>query len=465
MKKQYPTEVLDVRIDKLDSKGMGVAKYVHPPVTGSNGKQLKLFIPNTVPGDLVRVTVPNAKGRRKATLNFDTLLEAGPTRNPEVDTQASRAGGTPLLAMTYAGQLAYKESLVRGFIEGQGFDGQLVQPIIGMDTPTRYRNKMELTFGSRGELGMHAQGDFRTIIDMKDSILAPEIMVQAKHIVSDWQQAYQLPGYDKEAKTGLLRNLMMRYSFATKELMVVLYATDTSANYAEASQALTDRLSEQLPNLASFIWIKNTRIADKVDAEETAVLYGRDFIYDELAGYRYRLWPDTFFQPNPVQAEKMVQLAIDMAEVKEDMRVLDLFCGVGTFSLPLASRSKELAGIEIVEASIESAKRNAADNGLENTFFMASDARNGLKVLPEVWGQPDLLLLDPPRSGAGGKVMRAIGRFGTEKVVYVSCNPKTLAEDLVWLRDFGYALKVVQPVDQFPYSNHVECVVLMEKDR
>lgn len=159
----------------------------------------------------------------------------------------------------------------------------------------------------------------------------------------------------------------------------------------------------------------------------------------------------------------MVDYALEMADVNDDMRVLDLFCGVGTFSLPFASRSKELAGIEIVETSIESAKRNAKDNGLDNTFFMASDARRGMKELPEIWGQPDLLLLDPPRSGAGGKVMRSIGRLGTDKVVYVSCNPKCLAEDLVWLRDFGYELKTVQPIDQFPHTPHVETVVLLTR--
>ena len=140
------------------------------------------------------------------------------------------------------------------------------------------------------------------------------------------------------------------------------------------------------------------------------------------------------------------------------MRVLDLFCGVGTFSLPLAKMSKDLAGIEIVENSIISARRNAKDNGLDNTFFMTSDARQGLIDLNDVWGHPDLLVLDPPRSGAGGKVMRSIGRFGTDKVVYISCSPKSLAEDLTWLRDFGYELITVQPVDQFPHTTHVETV-------
>lgn len=191
--------------------------------------------------------------------------------------------------------------------------------------------------------------------------------------------------------------------------------------------------------------------------------YGRDYINDELNGFKYRVWPETFFQANPVQAEKLVELALEMADVNQDMRVLDLFCGVGTFSLPLAANSKELAGIEIVDMSIQSAIRNAKDNGLANTYFMTSDARKGLIELKDTWGLPDLLLLDPPRSGADGKVMRSIGRFGTDKIVYVSCAPKSLADDLVWLREFGYELVTVQPVDQFPHTTHVECVALMSR--
>ena len=458
-----PTEILDVTIDYVDYKGRGIVRYVHPPLEGSNGKNLIIIVANVVPGDVVRVTVPNAKGRRKAVVNYDEILKPGPSRNLDIPTRLSVSGGTPLLSMKYPDQLEYKSNLVNTYLDEAGFDTSLVQPIIGMTDPVRYRNKMEITFGPNGEIGMHEQGNYRNIIDLEDSVIAPKVMVDIKHVVSQWQKDYQLPGYNKDTKLGLLRNLMMRKSFATDELMVILFATEEPSALTDAISDLTDRLTSQFANLTSFTWIKHTNIADTVQADETFVIHGRDYINDELGGYRYRIWPDTFFQANPVQAEKIVDYALEMADVHPDMRVLDLFCGVGTFSLPFAHRSKELVGIEIVEKSIVSARRNAKDNGLENTHFIASDARKGMQELQENWGQPDLLVLDPPRSGAGGKMMRAIGRLGTDKIVYVSCNPKTLAEDLVWLRDFGYELKKVQPIDQFPHTTHVECVVLMSR--
>lgn len=462
-KKVYPTEVLDVTIEKLDDRGYGYVHYIHPPDRGSNGRGLHINVTNVVPGDVVRVTVPNAKGRRKAVVDYDELLKPGSARNLEVPTHTAVSGGAPLQYMKYADQLVYKMDMVRGYLEEAGFDSSLVQPIIGMDEPTRYRNKMELTFGPNGELGMHQQGNFRRVIDLEDSILAPQVMVDVKQVVSQWQKDHGLPGYDKVTESGLLRNLMMRVSFATLELMVVLYATEAPSAFQEAADDLIQRLTARFEQLVSLQWIEHAEAVERIQADATHILHGRDYINDELNGFKYRIWPDTFFQANPVQAEKLVELALEMADVHQDMRVLDLFCGVGTFSLPFAKRSKALAGIEIVEKSIESARRNAKDNGLENTHFIANDARIGLRELQETWGQPDLLVLDPPRSGAGGKVMRSIGRFGTEKIIYISCSTKSLAADMVWLRDFGYELATVQPVDQFPHTAHVEVGGLLVK--
>ena len=459
----HSTEVLEVTIDHLDSKGRGIARYIHPPDRGSCGRHLIIITMNVVPGDVVKVTVENAKGRSKAVVDYDELVKPGPTRNMAIPTHRAVSGGTPLQYMHYTDQLTYKMDLVKGYLKESGFDDSVVKPIIGMPEPERYRNKMELTFGADGELGMHEQGNFLKIIDLEASILAPKVMVEIKHAVSQWQKDHQLPGYNKEKHSGLLRNLMMRQSFATGELMAVIYATEAPEVLPDAIADLTQRLSKQFKNLASLLWIEHKDIVDRVQTDATYLLYGRDYIKDELNGFHYRIWHDTFFQANTTQAEKLVELALDMAEVESDMRVLDLFCGVGTFSLPFAQRSKELAGIEMVENSILSARRNAKDNGIDNTYFMVSDARKGLVALKDTWGQPDLLLLDPPRGGAGGKVMRGIGRLGTDKVVYVSCSPKSLAEDMVWLKDYGYELVTVQPVDQFPHTTHVECVVLMEK--
>lgn len=206
------------------------------------------------------------------------------------------------------------------------------------------------------------------------------------------------------------------------------------------------------------------RLGRSYAIRKSHTLAGRDFIYDEMDGYRFRVWFDTFFQTNPTQAQKLVDLAVEMAEPKKSENMIDLFCGVGTFSLPFASRVGKLVGIEIVESSIESAKRNAGDNGIDNTTFLAQDARTGLAQVLEKFGRPELLLLDPPRSGAGGKVMRRIGRSQPERIVYVSCNPDTFATDIKQLEPFGYTLKVVQPVDLFPHTVHVECCALLVRN-
>lgn len=459
----YPTETLEVEISHIDEKGWGVARYIHPPDRGSNGKRLNLQIPFTVPGDIVQVTVENAKGRGKAVVEFDELIKAGPTRNLAIDPKAEFTGGTPLIAMDYAAQLAHKETLVKEHLANNGFSPTIVQPIIGMSEPTRYRNKMELTFGVNGELGMFQQGNYRKVIDFEDTILAPEVMIAIKHRVNQWRLRHHLSAYDQVAKVGLLRNLLLRKSFATQEVMVVIVATEGPAAYQSLLDEIVTELSVQFPAIQSIMWTENTGMTRSTEEDETHLLYGRDFIYDELGGYRYRIWQDTFFQPNPQQAEVMVESALALAGDVTGQRVVDLYCGIGTFSLPFAARAEALAGIEIVESSIISAKRNAADNGLDNTYFVAVDARKGLANLRETWGEPDLLVLDPPRSGAGGKMMRAIGRLGLERIIYISCSPKALAEDLVWLRDFGYEVKVVQPIDQFPHTAHVETVVLIEK--
>lgn len=463
-KKDFPAEVLDVTVTSFDEKGRGFARYFHPPKEeGLQGKQLQLMINRTIPGDRVRVTVPNAKGRRKAVVDYDELLSPSPDRNLNMTEDIEMSGGAPLQYMNYEAQLDYKMNEVANYLEEGGFDTKVLRPILAMDTPKRYRNKMDLTFGINGEIGMHRPGSYRQIIDMKDSILAPEEMVAVKNVVSQWQTDFNLTSYNKDTKEGLLRNLLMRNSFATDELMVVIYGTADRDEIESELENLKERLVAEFKSLASFLYAKHTNISDSIQSEQTDIIYGRDFIYDELCGFTYRIWPDTFFQASAEQAERMVQCALDFAEVDENMRVLDLFCGVGTFSLPFAKQAKELAGIEIVESSIQSARRNAKDNGLDNTYFLVSDARRGMKDIQETWGQPDLLVLDPPRSGAGGKVMRAIGRLGTEKIIYISCNPKSLVEDIKRLEEFGYQLSVVQPVDQFAHTMHVETVVLLSR--
>ncbi|WP_411842330.1 23S rRNA (uracil(1939)-C(5))-methyltransferase RlmD [Salinicoccus sp. HZC-1] len=455
-------ETHTVRIEKLDKKGSGMGA-VWRDAGGSNPRKLKLNVPQTLIGEEAKVTVSNPN-RKLARVLPDEIIKASSERITPPCPHFEKCGGCVWQHWAYQDQLEYKTNHVKRFLEQHGFDTDVVKDTIGAEVPWEYRNKMEFTFGRDGSLGMHELGNFRKVIDLDTCLIAGREMVEAMLEVSEWRKEFNLSGYDKDEHTGLLRNLMVRQSQKTDELMLAVFATDSpDGTLQNAVEDLIERITKKFKNVKSLMWMENTDWADMAQSEKTHTLYGRDYINDEMYGYKYRVWFDTFFQTNPTQAEKLVDLAIEMADAKEEERMIDLFCGVGTFSLPFATRVKELAGIEIVESSIESAKRNASDNGIDNTYFLAKDARRGMDEVLKSWGIPDLLMLDPPRSGAGGKVMRRIGRLQTDRVVYVSCNPETFADDITWLRDFGYELEQVQPVDLFPHTVHVEVVSLLRR--
>src|SRR5690606_24202025 len=278
----------------------------------------------------------------------------------------TRCGGCVWQHWQYEGQLKQKTEHVRQALISNGFDPSLVLDAIGMKNPWHYRNKMEFTFAPDGSMGLHEQGNFRKIISLETCLIASKGMTEAALAVARWAKENKLPGYDKQNHEGLLRHLMVRESFATGEIMLALFATEPpTGKWKDAVQQLTEQIERDFPNVKSLLWMENTLWADRTQAEEVHVLSGRDFIYDELSGYRYRLWFDTFFQTNPQQAEVLVEEALKMGEPKKSEKMIDLFCGVGTFSLPFAARTKALAGVEIVETSIASAKRNAKENGID----------------------------------------------------------------------------------------------------
>ncbi len=457
-----PRETFTVEVNGLDKKGHGKGAIWRENHYGRK-KKLKLSIPGALPGERVCVTVDQVN-RRRGKGAITEILHPHPERTVPPCPHVSRCGGCAWQHWQYTGQLKQKTEHVKSALQKEGLDSGVVRDIIGMDDPWHYRHKMEFTFAPDGSLGLHEQGNYRNVIPLETCLIASRDIADGAMLVAEWAKEHGLKGYDKDVHRGLLRHLMVRQSSATGEMMLALFATEAPIGSLEGPAAdLVERIQKRLPQARSVLWMENTQWADRAQAEQTHVLDGRDFIYDELAGFRYRLWYDTFFQVNPVQAEKLIELALEFGKPRKADTVIDLFCGVGTFSLPFARRVETLAGVEIVEKSVESARRNARDNGIDNATFLAADARRGIDRVLERFGRPDLLLLDPPRSGAGGKVMRKIGRAKPKRIVYVSCNPDTLASDIAQLAQFGYTLHTVQPVDMFPHTVHVETVVLITR--
>lgn len=454
-------ETFTAKIHRLNDKGQGQAAIWRENELG-NERKLRLTIPYTLVDEEVKVTVERPEKRRWK-CNPDEIISPHPDRVEARCPHFTLCGGCIWQHFSYEGQLRTKTAYVKEMIANVGFDENLVEDTFGMEDPWFYRNKMEFTFAIDGSMGLHEQGNFRRIIPLETCYLMHEEMKEAVLEVAKWVKKHEYPGYNKDSHEGIFRHVMVRRGFATGEILLAIFATEAPEKIAHLDE-LVQTIEENYPSVKGLLWMENREIADRAQAEAEHILLGRDFIYDELMGYRYRLWYDTFFQPNPTQAENLVKYALEFANVKETDTMIDLFCGVGTFSLPFAKAAKSLAGIEIVETSIESAKRNAEDNGINNTYFLAKDARRGIDDVLAEFGTPDVLLLDPPRSGAGGKVMRRIGRAQPERVVYVSCNPASFAVDIKQLAEFGYKLEKVQPVDQFPHTHHVELVALMSRE-
>lgn len=454
---KYNENTFTATIEGFDKHGAGKASIRRENKHGNVRKET-VSIPYTIPGERVRATLIPPYHKKIA--KVDEWLQTDRRRVEADCPHFGKCGGCTWQHISYEGQLHYKTRLVKDAIKAQGFDESLVFDTIPAESEWGYRNKMEFTFGPDGSLGLHELNKFNQIIPLTTCLIASDPMVRVTLEVADWAKRHKLSGYNKETHQGLLRHLLVRYSRSTDEMMVVIFATESVRPEIEELKAI---ISEKHPQVKSFQWVINRQLSDRVQAEASEVLLGRDFIYDTLAGFRYRLWLDTFFQTNPVQAEKLVELALKMGEPKKHEKMIDLFCGVGTFSLPFAQKVKELAGIEIVDTSVQSARRNAKDNGVDNAVFYTSDARRGLTKVVEEFGVPNLFLLDPPRSGAGGKVMRRIGRLKPDRIVYVSCNPLTYATDIKELVPYGYQLERVQPVDLFPQTYHVELVSLLTR--
>jgi len=371
----------------------------------------------------------------------------------------ARHPGAPWQVLPYERQLEVKEAQVAEALRRIGhLDGFEQAPIVPAAEVWRYRNKLEFSFGTdaAGELvcGFHAPGSWERIVPVEDCLLQSERGNEVRRAVLNWCRERGLGAYDRRAQEGLLRNLVVREGRRTGELQVRLVTSDENVELdglAEAAAA------------DSVLWTRAPGVGETTAGGVTTVLHGTEAIDEELAGLRFRINAEAFFQTNTEMAERLYGVAGDVAGLQGWERVHDLFCGIGTISLTLAARAGEVWGLELVEEAVADAIANARRNGVDNARFFAGDVRLSLRELVERSGRPDVVVVDPPRAGLSQKVVRRIVEAAPRRIVYVSCNPTTLAPNAAQLAEAGWTLRTVRPVDMFPQTPHIECVALLER--
>jgi 23S rRNA (uracil1939-C5)-methyltransferase len=434
---------LDLRIDALAFGGNGVARadgYV-------------VFVQGAVPGDRVRAVLTKRKKAYGEARTIE-LLEPSPDRIEPVADHP----GAPWQVLPYERQLVVKAEQVGDALRRIGkLDGFELEPIVPAVEQWRYRNKLEYSFGTgpEGELvcGFHAPGSWETILHLEDCLLASERGNELRRAMLAWCRSQGLEAYDRRAQTGFLRNLVVREGRRTGQFQVRLVTSEGELD--------TDALRAAI-QVHSLLWTQVPGVAE-VASGPTEIVDGSPTFDEELGDLSVRISPDAFFQTNTEMAEELYGVAAEYAALQGWERVYDLFCGIGTIGLSLAPRAGELFGVEIVEEAVADAIENARLNNVANAQFFAGDVRTAMRELVERAGRPDVLVVDPPRAGLSQKVVRRIIEAAPRRIVYVSCNPTTLAPNAAQLVEAGYALRRVRPVDMFPQTPHIECVALLER--
>jgi 23S rRNA (uracil1939-C5)-methyltransferase len=445
-------EEVELRVDSLAYGGNGVARL----------DGFVVFVRGGLPGDLVRARATKVK-RGFAEAVRAALLEPGPDRVEAPCRHFGTCGGCRFQDYAYERQLESKHAQVRdALVRLGGFADPPLEPIVPARTQYGYRNKLEYSFaaGEHGlALGFHRAGRWDEVVDVEECLLTTEVGNAIRDTVRRWAREEGLEPYDQEAQTGYLRHLVVREGRNTGQALVVLV---TAPGERFDADYLIERL-RAFPEVRSIHWAINDQPSEITNLP-TKLLWGDAWIEEEILGLRYRLRPNAFMQTNTEMAEVLYALARDAAGLTGRENVFDLYCGTGTIGLALASAAAHVWGVEISEESVACAIENATENGIDNTSFFAGNVGQSLEELRERAGAPDVVVVDPPRAGLAGKALRRTGELQARRIVYVSCNPTTLASDLAVLRDeHGYALVRCTPVDMFPHTPHIESVSLLER--
>lgn len=448
-------QIIPLEITGYTAEGSGVGKY----------HGIAVFVPLAAMGDKLKVKILKV-AKSFAYGKIEKVLTPSADRIAPDCQQFSKCGGCVYRHISYDAELRAKQQRVEDALERiGGLRFAVLKPIVGAQRPDRYRNKAQLPIGAgvdgRVRLGFYATHSHR-IIDCQECLLQPEEFTRAMEAFQEWEREAKDEVYDEANGRGRLRHLFLRKAESTGEVMVCLVV---NGNGVHNESSLVELLQKKVPGLASVVINSNREKTNVILGSKCRTVWGKDFITDELCGLRFRISPMSFYQVNPRQAEHLYSLAAQYACLTGKETVLDLYCGTGTIGLSMASKAKNLIGVEIVAQAVEDAKKNAAENGIENAEFICADAAKAADMLKNRGTQPNVVIVDPPRKGCDSSLIDTIAEMAPERVVYVSCDPATLARDIKLFALKGYKTMEATPVDMFPRTAHVETVVLMSRRR
>jgi 23S rRNA (uracil1939-C5)-methyltransferase len=443
---------LELRVDSLAYGGNGVARL--------NG--FVVFVRRGLPGDRVRARVTKVK-RNHAEALATEVLEPSPERVAAPCSHYPACGGCRFQDLAYEAQAAAKEGQVADALRRLGGIAEPpLEPIVPAVARFHYRNKLEYSFapGPEGPIvGFHKAGRWDEVLDIERCWLTTDLGNAIREAVRAWAIEEGLPAYDQAESTGYLRHLVVREGRNTGQALVEL----VTAPGERFERGYLVEVLRRFPEVRSIHWAVNETPAEVTNLP-TTLLWGDEAIEEELLGLRFRVRPNAFLQTNTAMAERLYELALEAAALTGRETVYDLYCGIGTIGLVMAAHALTVWGVEVSEESVACALENAELNGVVNAAFFAGNVGQALEELRDRAGPPDVVVVDPPRAGLAGKALRRVGEAGAPRLVYVSCNPTTLAGDAKRLAsDYGYRLERARPVDMFPHTPHVETVALLTR--
>ncbi|MBQ6322994.1 MAG: 23S rRNA (uracil(1939)-C(5))-methyltransferase RlmD [Lachnospiraceae bacterium] len=466
-------DMIMLSIDSLTGSGQGIGRLQ----TEGGDKGLAVFVKDTVPGDVIRAKIIKIKSSY-VVAKLEEILTPSPDRITPRCPAARACGGCQLQMMNYEAQKKYKRQAVADVLERVGgfAPGSFrVEEVKGMEQPWNYRNKAQYPVGTdragRPVAGFYA-GHTHSIIPAGDCYIGAPSDTPIRSAILSWMEEYGISAYSETTREGLIRHIYIRTGFVSGEILVMLVANAAKLPHEPELISALRSISHfpeggpANPHIAGILLNTNTRDTNVILGEKCRILWGKDYLEDSIGSVRYRISWQSFYQVNPYATRILYDTVLQFANLTGNETVWDIYCGIGTISLFLAREARWVYGVEIVPEAIRNARANAALNGLANTTFFAGKAEEVLPAQYEREGiRADVMVVDPPRKGCQEAVLQTMLRARPQRIVYVSCDPGTLARDLKMLRMGGYRLEKVQPVDMFPQTANIECVAMMVMNR